>query len=693
MKADTPGCFRIWTTVFCFASMGVLGQNLKVIDSMRRALPAAHAVHQFNLLNTIGFEYRFSYPDSTISYCSRAFELGEKINLTKGLSRPLSFIGLAKANQGDYTTALDYHNKSIEVAQRQYDTLQIAHGFNNVGRIFYDKGDLVRAYNYFVKARDLFEIIHDKTGLAYVYRSLADVFEAKADYKMALENAKRAVALRKDLGDLRAMTSAYMELGLVYQELDSVPMALRQFEIADSIASVMSDRMTKAEITVGMAEILCKGGRSPEAGALAQEVLTSVTENNNQKVFLRARLLLARCDIYWSRFPSASTILERVLVSSEKSGNLTFQRDAAKLLAKVHTNLKNPAKAKEYQNIYQVLQAKLENEDLNREIERLQFQLLTEKTEKENELLKAEKVRDEAVIEQQRFENLLLLVVAFFVAILAVITWTVSRKRKAINRKLEEQNQHILSQREEISKQNEILSQSNKELDLLNHEKDTLMNIVAHDLKSPLNRISGLSHIMDREGNLNDQQLELLRLIQECTRGGVDLITGLLDVHALNEIRENPKPSAILFDEFLRVKVQALNPVAVAKGSEIRITNLVDRRVIADPSYMGRIIDNLLSNAIKFSPRNSVIEIAAGWKAGCVHLSVKDCGPGFSQHDIKLMYQKFRKLSAQPTAGESSHGLGLAIVKTLVDRQGGTIEVDTSTKGTEFLVRIPAEMI
>ena len=693
MKANTLGWFRVSISVLCLNSFGALGQNMKVIDSVRRVLPSSHALHQFNLLNTIGFEYRYSYPDSTIAYCTRAYELGRKIELTKGLSRPLSFIGLAKANQGDYKASLDYHNQSIEMAKLQDDTLQLAHGYNNVGRLFYDKGDLVRAYNFFVKARDLFEILHDKSGLAYVYRSLADVFEAKADYKMALENARKALSLRKDLGDLRGMTSSLMGLGLVYQQMDSVPLALRQFEIADSIASIMSDRMTKAEITVGMAEILCKGGRSPEAGALAEEVLTSVTANNNQKVFIRARLLLARCDIYWSRFPAASAILEKVLVSSEKSGNLTFQRDAAKLLAKVHTNLKNPAKAKEYQNIYQVLQAKLENEDLNREIERLQFQLQTEKAEKENELLKAQQVRDEALINKQRFENLQLIIISVFVGVMAIMMWYVGRKRKAINKRLEEQNQYILNQREEISKQNEILSQSNKELDLLNHEKDTLMNIVAHDLKSPLNRISGLSHIMDREGNLNTQQIELLRLIQECTRGGVDLITGLLDVHALNELRENPKPSAILFDEFLRVKVQALNPVAVAKGSEIKITNLVERRVIADPSYMGRIIDNLLSNAIKFSPRNSVVEISTGWKAGCIHLSVKDCGPGFSQQDLKMMYQKFRKLSARPTGGESSHGLGLAIVKTLVDRQGGTIEVDTSPKGTEFLVRIPAEMI
>lgn len=648
---------------------------------------------QFELLNALGFEFRFSFPDSTIHYCNKAYALGQRIQLHKGMARPLSFIGLARANQGNYKMALEFYNRSLAVAAEQSDTLQLAHGHNNVGRIFHEKGDLVRAYNEFVLARDLFESIHDRSGLAYVYRSLADLFKSKGDYQKALENSKKALQLRKSLGDRRAMTSAYMELGLVYYQVDSVPLALRQFEVADSIASVMADKMTKAEITVGMAEILCKEGRSPEAGALAEEVLHVVTENTNQKVFLRARLLLARCNIYWEKYPLASIILEKVYRASETSGNLVFQRDAAQLLGKVNLRMNKPDKAQEYETIFQLLQGKIENEDLNREIERLQFQLLTEKTEKENELLKAQQVKDEAVISEQRFQNLMLLTIMTFGAILAVSTWMVSRKRKAINQQLEEQNQHIRAQREEIVKQNEVLSNSNRELDSLNHEKDTLMNIVAHDLKAPLNRISGLAHILERDGELSSQQQEMLRLVKDCTRSGIDLISGLLDVHAFNDERETPKPTAISFDEFIKQKAQPYHALGEAKGTKIRGVNHIRGRVLCDASYLGRIIDNLISNAVKFSPRNSTVEVSTEWKSGCIYLSVKDQGPGFTEQDLGHLYEKFRRLSAQPTGGESSHGLGLAIVKTLVDRLGGSIELETSPKGSEFLVRIPAEQL
>lgn len=687
-------CSR-WLLALAFALPVHLlsAQNLDIIDSLRQHLLKAPEEQQFELLCSLGFEYRFSIPDSTIYYSNRAYALGQKIRIAKGLSRPLSFIGLAKANQGEYTEALDYHTRSLAIAESQHDTLQMAHGHNNIGRIYFDKGDLVRAYNEFARARDLFEVIGDRAGLAYVYRSLANVFKTKEDLPKALENSQRALLLRKQMGDLRGITSAYMELGLVYQDMDTTPLALRQFELADSVASIMNDRMTKAEITVGIAEILLQEGDIEKTISLVEDVLTSVSQRVNQKVFLRARLLLARCRMAEKSYDKALPILLDVYKVSEGSGNLTFERDAAQLLSQVYAKKGRALEAKEYQHIFELLQTKIQNEDLNREIERLQFQLVTEKTEKENELLRAQQARDEAVIAEQRFQNTLMLIILVFGGILVILTWVVSRKRKEVNQRLEDQNQHIRAQREEIVKQNEILSQSNRDLDLLNHEKDTLMNIVAHDLKAPLNRISGLAQILEFEAKANPQQMELIRLIKDCAGNGSDLITGLLDVHALNEGREAPRPEAISFDAFIKEVAQPYHALAEAKGSRIQGVNRIEGRVICDPSYLGRIIDNLLSNAIKFSPRNAVIEVHTEWKSGCIYLSVKDQGPGFTKQDQAHLYEKFKRLSAQPTAGESSHGLGLAIVKTLVDRLGGTIELTTGPAGTTFLVRIPAELL
>lgn len=70
--------------------------------------------------------------------------------------------------------------------------------------------------------------------------------------------------------------------------------------------------------------------------------------------------------------------------------------------------------------------------------------------------------------------------------------------------------------------------------------------------------------------------------------------------------------------------------------------------------------------------------------------SISDQGPGFSEEDKAKVFQKFKKLSARPTAGETSNGLGLSIVKTLVERLKGSVTLlSEKGKGSEFIIRLP----
>ncbi|PZR18251.1 MAG: hypothetical protein DI539_16410, partial [Flavobacterium psychrophilum] len=80
------------------------------------------------------------------------------------------------------------------------------------------------------------------------------------------------------------------------------------------------------------------------------------------------------------------------------------------------------------------------------------------------------------------------------------------------------------------------------------------MGIVAHDLKSPINRIRGLADIMEMEGELNAAQKTYLGMIKDATRSGLDLITDLLDVHMLEETVE-PNYTRFEISSFILEKV------------------------------------------------------------------------------------------------------------------------------------------
>lgn len=333
----------------------------------------------------------------------------------------------------------------------------------------------------------------------------------------------------------------------------------------------------------------------------------------------------------------------------------------------------------------------LQNKDLNRQIDRLQFQLDMEKKERENEVLKAEQARSNALIGKQRIQNIMLVIVVISVTAIATIAWYNNRRRRLINHKLALQNSHIVAQQEEISKHNENLFRNNQALQDLNQEKNTLMNIVAHDLKSPLNRIYSLANIIEMEGELIPQQQEYIQLMKDATRSGLDLITDLLDVNELEELKDIPKREWVNVEEVIRIKIKSFQETADSKSIRIEYNSDVTEKIFSDATYLGRILDNLISNAIKFSPKATSIHLFSSVKNNVFILKIKDEGPGFSTHDQQFLFQKFKKLSARPTGGESSNGLGLAIVKTLVDRLNGEITLfSQSGKGSQFEVKIPA---
>jgi signal transduction histidine kinase len=113
--------------------------------------------------------------------------------------------------------------------------------------------------------------------------------------------------------------------------------------------------------------------------------------------------------------------------------------------------------------------------------------------------------------------------------------------------------------------------------------------------------------------------------------------------------------------------------------------------VFADENKWTEIADNLINNAIKFSEKNKWIEIIIKEKQEMVILEVKDDGPGFTEEDKKNLFQRFTRLSAQPTNGEDFTGLGLSIVKVLVEAHKGNLWVEPGEKdkGSKFIVEIP----
>jgi len=681
----------VFSSFLSLSSSGLFAQNLSVIDSLKTKLATADERSQFNVLSAIGFEYRYSYPDSTIYYCTRAYELGKKLDLQKNLSKPLSFLGLAYTNRGNYKKSLEFHELAIQIATDQNDSVQLGHSYNNLGRMFFDGGDWVRAFSNFLNSRKIFESLNDKSGMAYVYRSLASLYKAQNDFDRAVEMSEKAYQLRSEIEDNRGIISSLIEFGLLYESQGDKTQALNKFKLADLLARGIDDKVTTAELAMAMAEIQLTENEYEQALEKANVVLGTISETTNQKLFIRAFLIKGKYFIYKRQYTQALTVLERVLTESRESGNIIYELEALELAALCYEKLGRTDRAQHYRNDFALLSEKTKNTDLLREIDRLQFQLMVEKIETENKTLKASQLNNEALIAKQRFQNSALLIIVISSFIISVILILYNRKRKVTNFRLSQQNEKIGIQQKVISDANNILRTRNLELSELNNEKDSLMSIVAHDLKAPLNRIAGLTRLMEMEGRLSDQQKEYLDMIKAATKSGTDLITDLLDVSYLKESVRKPAIESVDLKKLMEDLIETHKVSADFKSIQINFYHDGLSAFYSDPDYISRITDNLLSNAIKFSDKESRIVVKSSLENEWAMISIRDSGPGFTDEDKQNLFQRFKKLSAKPTGGESSNGLGLAIVKTLLDRLNGEIKLNSKPGGgAEFIVRIPS---
>ncbi len=672
----------------------LVAQNMQKIDSLRNKLKQPSIHNQYELINNLAWEFRFAYPDSTILYSKQAYELANKLNLTKDKARPLNYIGVAYNYKGERLKAYDFFSQALDIATRQNDSTQIAHSNNNLGRLFFEQGILARAYDYFIKSYNIFKKTGDLSGLAYTLQSLARLQSSQKDFVQSEKNYSEAYQLRLQLHNRRDIMSALTMLSRLYYERKEFEKSNRFLLKADSLGELNHDEINLSEIKILLAKNYIEMGRLNDAEKAAEIGAKVISKSQYTRIQPETLLILGKIKFQKGNLKEAEAYFKSSLKLAIDIKDLQGQMNAFQLLWKLADAKRNKPEAVQYMNQYLVLNDSIKDLDLARQVDRLQFQLEIEKKEKENELLKLTEANQAVIIDRQRGQNILLFIVLFFAIGFAGVAWYYSRKRRHANLMLAAQNKFIELQRKQIEKRNADLSTQNQKLGDLNHEKDMLMNIVAHDLKSPLARIIGLANLLSKEGQLQPSQEEYLRLLKDVTQSNFDLIVDLLDVNALQIENEEPKATVFQAGQLIDERIAFYQYLSISKKIDLLLNHDLNKQIKSNPGYLSRIIDNLVSNAIKFSQHGTIINVSATLENGSFTLTVKDNGPGFSEDDKLLLYQRFKKLSARPTAGESSNGLGLAIVKTLVDRLHGEISLTSELgKGSEFTIRIPVKVV
>lgn len=225
--------------------------------------------------------------------------------------------------------------------------------------------------------------------------------------------------------------------------------------------------------------------------------------------------------------------------------------------------------------------------------------------------------------------------------------------------------------------------------------KNEILGTVAHDLKNPLGVILGRTEMLKELISTGASQGGVVAQVDHI-RDATKRLTTMVD-HLISDamadafditIRREPVDVAALVKEV----AEANQPLAVNKQQAISVTAPPNIVTMCDTDRIREAIDNLISNAIKYSPIGGRIAVAVSHEGGDTIVRVSDEGAGLSPEDLGRLFGRFQRLSAKPTAGESSTGLGLSIVKRIIDMHGGevTAESEGPGRGSTFTITLPA---
>lgn len=233
------------------------------------------------------------------------------------------------------------------------------------------------------------------------------------------------------------------------------------------------------------------------------------------------------------------------------------------------------------------------------------------------------------------------------------------------------------------------LENANKALVIAKDQKERILNTVAHDLRSPISNISGITKLMQLDEISSAEKEKFLHLIEHSSHAALNLINDLLQ-HSDAQVRISLLKHTPL-NELIMSWVPGLQFRANDKQINIHTEfHVEEMHSDIDADRMERVITNLVNNSIKFSPEGSSILIKTHRENGWAVISVKDQGIGIPTEKHAYIFDMFTNAQRSGTAGEKSFGMGLSICKQIVEQHQGFISLESEEgKGSMFIIKIP----
>lgn len=646
---------RTWSLLILLVSV-IHAQNK--VDSIITSIKNQPVSKQINILNDFSWSYRDIYPEQALRAAEAALAFAEAADDISNHAKSLNFLSVIYRDQGAYEKSLAYSTHSLLLAQSVGDLTQEAYSYNNISTIYRLMGNYPAAIEKLYDALEIFENINDQVGIGYCYYNLALVYMKQENYDNALENFEATIKIREILGDVEGKTKALARTGEIYLHRKDDKRAFSIFSEVEKVYKKIGDQRSLIVIRMGLAEVY-KRNKDFQKAMRERKLALELSEKFNDVMGIVTNSSeLGVLYALTGNMAEGKNVLEQGRITALKYDSSELKLINYRNYTEYFEIQKDYTNAFKFAKLLKEYQDSVSEKQKNTAISEVEAAYHINKKEKEKELLQNNLKRQQ---EQTKYAVLIGILLIGLAAIAAILYFF----KKRTSEKLAE----------------------------LNATKDKFFSIIAHDLKNPITTQFGLTSLLIQDYNdLSDtERLELIKSVDNAGKQTYRLLENLLYWSRSQTGHLDYMPTELNLNKLIDDCFDLLMENAKFKNIKVVVPNEKIFSAYGDADMIKTVLRNLISNAIKYSHSGGTIKVELEDKDENTIVSVVDEGIGISQEQLEGIFKIDVINSVPGTIGERGTGLGLILCKEFVEKNGGSIWVNSKIgKGSAFTFSLPA---
>ncbi len=645
------------------------------IDSLKNELSK---VSTDSLRLTILFElsekYQFIDFAQAKGLIDEATTLSEKLNLNWAKLEAYKQQSYLSTLRGDFITALKFDKARLPVALASKDSAHIASTNNYLGSDYVNLGEYDEAYFYFTESFRISRAIKDSLQTAIALHNVGTVFKEIGQYDIALDHIELSRKLSEQLNDIDGLAYTYYEIGDIHlrnKKFDDAEVALLK---ALSVTRERDINILEPDIISRMARLYLRKGDYDNAYKYYDSVEMLHAKTQNEYGLAESILGKGRVSLKLKKFDDATNQILETLNIAKRINARTLEIECYRTLSQLYEEREDYKSALAYTKQSKALQDSLFSQDMMQKIFQDQLRLQTENKDLQIAALNETQAKQASELNRQSFLKNILVVVVALTVILLFTVYRSGQRRIRINKLL-------------IEHQNEIKKRS-LELEQLNQVKDKFFSVISHDLRSPINALSGILDLMSKNQITSEELPKVTKELQLQFNHTKNLINNLLDWTLLQMDKLRIQSVKINLRAMVDDNFELLDSLHI---KDVTLTNQISEDAIAyaDLNMINLVFRNLILNAMKFTDQGGEITIGAEAKDEEFTVWIKDNGVGISPEVQHILFEKTSGYSTRGTANEKGTGLGLILCKEFVERNGGRIWLESEVgNGSTFFFTV-----